>query len=192
MWRRALNGFNESVDATELVEDLRLAENEFEAVPPSYTISVEARIGAASCLANHAAVMYARKQLEQATGLLNRSSALLLEIEYQDPMNPRYLWVLGANRWYAPAAHGGGQAAAIETYMKGLGAARRIPQATADSLDPTWGEAELLMNLAWSNLHKSAPDLKAAESYARAAIKLVPYWHYLRDMLLPQIRERTK
>ena len=33
MWRRALNGFNESVDATELVEDLRLAESEFEAVP---------------------------------------------------------------------------------------------------------------------------------------------------------------
>jgi len=33
MWRRALNGFNDSVDATELVEDLRLAESEFEAVP---------------------------------------------------------------------------------------------------------------------------------------------------------------
>jgi hypothetical protein len=55
-------------------------------------------------------------------------------------------------------------------------------------LEPAWGEPELLMNLSWSNLHKKEPDLKAAEQYARSALALIPNWHYVRDMLLPQIR----
>jgi len=52
----------------------------------------------------------------------------------------------------------------------------------------TWGEPELLMNLAWSNLNRTTPDLNAAEQYAQAALKLVPYWGYVRDILMPQIR----
>ena len=48
--------------------------------------------------------------------------------------------------------------------------------------------SELLMSLAWSNLNRTTPDLTAAEQYAEAALKLVPYWHYLRDILMPQIR----
>jgi len=43
------------------------------------------------------------------------------------------------------------------------------------------------MNLAWSYLNRTEPDLAAAEDNARAALKLVPYWHYVRDILLPQI-----
>jgi len=45
------------------------------------------------------------------------------------------------------------------------------------------------MNLAWANLNRATPDLDAAEANARAALALVPYWHYVRDMLLPQILE---
>jgi hypothetical protein len=44
------------------------------------------------------------------------------------------------------------------------------------------------MNLAWANLNKSAPDVAAAERYAESALKLVPYWHYMRDILIVQIR----
>ena len=43
------------------------------------------------------------------------------------------------------------------------------------------------MNLAWSYLNGERPDLAAAESSARAALALVPSWHYVRDILLPQI-----
>jgi hypothetical protein len=43
------------------------------------------------------------------------------------------------------------------------------------------------MNLAWSNLNKTSPDLAAAKSNARGALALVPNWHYVRDILLPQI-----
>ena len=45
------------------------------------------------------------------------------------------------------------------------------------------------MNRAWSSLHRTTPDLKAAQSDARAALTLVPYWHYVRDILMPQIQE---
>jgi hypothetical protein len=44
------------------------------------------------------------------------------------------------------------------------------------------------MNLAWSNLSRTTPDLRAAEQYAQAALKMVPYWDYVRDILTPQIQ----
>src|ERR1700683_4026489 len=57
-----------------------------------------------------------------------------------------------------------------------------------DPLQPSWGEPELLMSLAWSNLNRTLPDLNAAEQDAQAALKIVPYWHYVRDILMPHIR----
>ena len=48
------------------------------------------------------------------------------------------------------------------------------------------------MNLAWANLNKSTPDLDAAEQYAKSSLKLVPYWHYVRDILLVQIEDAKK
>ena len=44
------------------------------------------------------------------------------------------------------------------------------------------------MNLAYGHLNtKAKPDPDAAECYARQALEIVPYWHYVRDILLPQI-----
>jgi hypothetical protein len=48
--------------------------------------------------------------------------------------------------------------------------------------------AILLMSLAWSNLNRTTPDPNAAGQYAEAALRLVPEWHYVRDVLMPQIR----
>jgi len=44
------------------------------------------------------------------------------------------------------------------------------------------------MSLAWSSLNRATPDVNAADQYAHAALALVPYWHYVRDILLPQIQ----
>ena len=187
MWRSALNGFNDGVDREELLADLELAETKFGQVRPRHSLAVEAKIGTASCLANRAAVLYVRKETAKATDLLNRSRVLMKEMESQAVKNPRYLWVLGANLWYAPPDQGGGQSAAIQTYQLGLPAAR-AGTAPGDPLRPSWGEAELLMNLAWSSLHKSVPDLPAAASYVQSALHLVPYWHYVRDILVAQIQ----
>ena len=62
---------------------------------------------------------------------------------------------------------------------------------TSDPLEPSWAEPELLVNLAWSNLHRTAPDLNSADQCAHSALHLVPYWHYVSDILLPQIQEAT-
>ena len=128
------------------------------------------------------------KNPQRLREILTPASLLVKDAEATAPDNPRLLWVLGPNLWNTPPERGGGQDKAIATYEKGLDAIRAQKGTTNDPLDPTWGEPELLMSLAGSNLNRTTPDLKAAEQYAQAALKLVPYWHYVRDTLMPQIR----
>jgi hypothetical protein len=45
------------------------------------------------------------------------------------------------------------------------------------------------MNLAFANLNRATPDIAAAERHAQSALTLVPYWHYVRDILMVQIRK---
>jgi hypothetical protein len=94
---------------------------------------------------------------------------------------------MGPSLFIAPVERGGGQEKALEMYAKGLELSRKSKGAVSDPLEPSWGEPELLMSIAWSNLNKTTPDLDEAERNARAALTLVPYWHYVRDILLPQI-----
>jgi hypothetical protein len=98
--------------------------------------------------------------------LVAKVGPLLKQAQVDAPNNPRLYWVLGPNRWYAPADRGGGQVKAIELYQRGLELANEGQGRSNDPLDPSWGKPELLMNLAWSNLHKSTPDPQAAGSYA--------------------------
>jgi hypothetical protein len=77
----------------------------------------------------------------------------------------------------------------MEIYQNGLKSVNQRKTLVNDPLEVSWGEPELLMNLARSNLHRTDPDLNAAEQYARQALRLVPEWHYVRDILLPQIEK---
>jgi uncharacterized protein YciI len=191
LWRRALNGFNESADPKDLAEDLERAVREFQQSGEKAPDFMDARIGAASCLSN--LMFLNRKDPARVQELLAQVKALLREAGNSDPGNPRLSWVTGPNLWYAPPGYGGSQEKAMDTYQKGLESAQKLKTTSAtDPLNPTWGEPELLMNLAWSNLHRTAPDVDAAESYARKALDLVPYWHYVRDILLPQIHDARK
>ena len=190
MWRRAFNGTTASSE--ELEEDLTSAAKEFERAIQKDPDFVDAKIGAASCWQNIAALYYVGKDLPHAREYMESSFPLLKEAEAAQPNNPRLLWVLGAYRFYNPPERGGGQAFAIETYEKGLRAARQQASRTHDILKPSWGEPELLMSLAFSNLNRTNPDLTAAEQQAEHALTLVPYWHYVRDLLLPQIRDAKK
>jgi len=179
MWRKALNAFNDSSAMDEIESALNRCIAEFEAAGAL----VDAKVGAASCLQNLA---FVHRKDARGWELLKRSFPLLREAEAAEPDNPRLLWVLGASRWYTPPDRGGGQEKAIETYERGLRAAQKARP--GDRLDPSWGEPELLMNLAFANLNKKSPDIAAAERYAREALRLVPHWHYVRDILLPQIQ----
>jgi tetratricopeptide (TPR) repeat protein len=188
MWRRVINGFNESADPKEQEQDLKQAVDEFDKATAKDTGFVDAKVGAGSCLIILAFGLN-QKDPARVQELVARARPLLKEAEAAAPENPRLLWVLGGNRWYAPPERGGGQDKAMETYEKGLVAARKQKATASDPLEPSWGEPELLMSLAWANLNRTAPDLNAAEQYARSALELVPNWHYVRDILIPQIRD---
>lgn len=185
MWRRALNGFNDSVDRSEIEQDLNQAVSEFDQAVAKDPGFVDAKVGAASSLLS--LVFIHQKEHARVRGFLTRALPLLKDAEAQEPLNPRLLWVLGSNTWYLPPERGGGQDKAIETYQRALKLARENNSRAGDSITPSWGEPELLMNLAWSNLNRRTPDLSAAEHYARSALVLVPHWHYVKDILLPQI-----
>jgi len=189
LWRRAFNGGNES--ANDLEQDLAVALTEFEKASVKDPKFVDAKIAAASCLQNISALRYMGNDLPSAREFMQKSFPLLKEAEVAEPDNPRLLWILGAYRFYNPPERGGGQAFAIETYEKGLQAARRQKSDTNDILVPSWGEPELLMSLAFSTLNEKTPDLAAADRYAQQALVLVPYWHYVRDLLVPQIRKAS-
>jgi hypothetical protein len=188
LWRRALNGFNDGADPKELEEDLTQCVRDFREALVRDPAFVDAKVGAGSCLVNNS-FLNLKTNRTRAGKLFADSMAILNEAFAAAPDNPRLLWVRGANQWYAPPERGGGQDVALATYERGLDLARRQKGRGADPLEPAWGEAELLTNLAFANLNRAVPDLPAAERYAESALALVPYWRYVRDILLPQIRK---
>lgn len=190
LWRSAINGFNETPTPKDLAEDLKAGESEFDAAIQTEAGFADAKVGAASCILLRVFLEGAFsnvKDPERLKQIMARPSQLLNEAQVAEPDNPRLLWVMGPNYWSTPPESGGSQAKAMELYQKGLESIRKNKSSSTDPLNPSWGEPELLMNLAWSSLNRTTPDLPAAEQYARSALQLVPYWHYVRDILLPQI-----
>lgn len=190
LWRRAINGFNETPTPEDLDADLEAASAEFEAALKQAPKFVDAQAGLASCLGMRM-FLHAREQ-EQLRALVPRVRALLAEAEGLEPENPRLLWVRGPTEWWTPPGSppekmDERQAKALATYTRGLEALRHTRRPGGGSLRPTWGEPELEMSLAWSLLNRRVPDLALAEAHARKALALVPSWHYVRDILLPQI-----
>jgi hypothetical protein len=186
LWRRAINGFNESADPKDLEHDLTQAIAEFKESAAKDPAFVDAKVGTISCLGNLAYL--ARGYGDRVQELIAQSSPLVKELRASSPENPRFVWVLGPILWNLPPERGGGQDKAIESYLKGLDAARKSKGTPSDPLEPSWGEPELLMSLAWSSLNRATPDLNAADQYAHSALALVPYWHYVRDILMAQIQ----
>jgi tetratricopeptide (TPR) repeat protein len=187
LWRRAINGFNESADPKDLEHDLTQALADFKESSAKDPAFLDAKVGIISCLGNLAYL--AIGHADRVQELISQSSPIVKELRASASDNPRFIWVLGPILWNIPAERGGGQDKAIENYQKGLEAARKLKGSITDTLEPSWGEPELLMSLAWSSLNRSAPDLNAADQYAHSALALVPYWHYVRDILLPQIQK---
>ena len=185
--------------AGELQQDLQQAISEFEEAITKDPAFVDARVAAGSSMgllmflySNNPALAPEFNDPARMREFLLKAMSYMNEAEAAEPENPRVLWVLGQVRWNLPPERGGDQDKVFETYQKGLKAARERKGTVGDPLMPSWGEPELLMNLAYSNLARSTPDLAAAEQYARAALALVPYWHYVRDILLPQIAAAKK
>lgn len=189
MWRIAVNGFNDSADFHELDESIRMAIKEFDTATLTDFKNTEAKIGGGACRGLLAYLH--REKVPFVQELVQSARTLLQEVELVSPENPRLLWVLGSLYWNTSLEYGGGQDKAIEQYKEGLDNLN-LEGNTVVSLEPTWGKPELLMSLAWSYLNHVSPDPIKAERYAMAALKLVPDWHYMLDILLPQILEAKK
>ena len=183
-WRRAINGFNDSVDPKELEQDLKTALDEFKIALGKDPTFVDAKVGTISCL-GYLAFMN-RKDQTRAKELVGQIMPLVKEATDMAPDNPRLIWVRGPILWNTPPERGGGQNKAIENYQRGLEVCSKI-KASDDVLEPSWGKPELMMSLAYSYLNTTRSDVNAAERCARDALEIVPYWHYVRDILLPQI-----
>jgi hypothetical protein len=188
LWRKAINGFNDNVDKKDLEQDLQQAAEEFDKSASADPAFVDSKIALGSCF-GLLAYSVGKKEAAEQQALVAKSRQALQDAQTAAADNPRLLWVLGPIYWNIPAERGGGQAKAMEAYEKGLEMLRTHKNAANDPLEPSWGEPELLTNLAWSNLNRATPDLNSAERYARSALALVPYWHYVRDILMQQIRD---
>jgi hypothetical protein len=186
LWRSAINGFNDSIDPNELERLLLQAIDEFKEALSSDPTFVDAKVGMISSLGY---VTYIhRKETERAQQLVMQIAPLVNEVKASAPDNPRFIWVLGPILWYTPVDRGGGMDNIIANYERGLAICAKL-KAPDDPLEPGWGKPELMMSLAYTQLTKSPPDVENAERNARAALEIVPYWHYARDLLLPQIAE---
>jgi hypothetical protein len=189
LWRRAINGFNDNVGPQELQADLKQALDEFDDAARKDPNFGDAKIAALSCVSLiGASVRMSTADTARMQDLLAEWKKRRKDAETAAPENPRLFWVLGPDMMFIPPERGGGQAKAIEMYERGLKLIRHHDTNASDVLDPGWGEPELLMNLAYTNLHGTPRDVAAAERYAQEALALVPYWHYVRDFLMPQIR----
>ena len=183
-WRRAINGFNDSMDPKELEQNLKTALDEFKIAMEKDPTFVDAKVGTISCL-GYLAFMN-RQDQARAKELVGQILPLVKEAIDIAPDNPRLIWVRGPILWNTPPERGGGHDKAIENYQRGLEVCSKI-KTSNNPLEPSWGKPELMMSLAYSYLNTTPSDVSAAERYARTALEVVPYWHYVRDILLPQI-----
>jgi len=183
-WRRAINGFNDAVDPKELARDLNSALDEFKAAIELDPKFVDAKVGIISSLgfllfADRQDEARKKERIEQILATEKEASAMV-------PDNPRLIWVQGPILWNSPPERGGGQDKAIANYERGLEICSKI-KTSDDPLEPSWGKPEFMMTLSYCHFNTKPSDLNAAERYARSALEIVPYWHYVRDVLLPQI-----
>ena len=191
LWRRAINGANEKPPPDDLRTDLVAALSDFDRSLVADSKFDDANVGRISCLQFLAFVD--RADPARSRESVSRFVTLFKEIAPRAQDNPRFQWIRGLSDWYTPPGSSPEvvqqhMEKAMATYAHGAELARAQKGSVIDPLDPSWGEPENLMSLAWCSLNKTTPDPQRAEAYARQALALVPDWHYVRDILLPQIQ----
>jgi len=185
-WRDGINAGNETVDPAEMEKLFLAGADEFKAALALDPNFVDAKVGLISCLGH--CVYFHRNEKEHAQEMVKPIFALVSEAKAAAPDNPRLIWVMGPILFHTPPEKGGGIDKVIENNERGLAICSQL-KPPADKLEPSWGKPELLMSLAYEHMTKTPPELDKAEKNARDALAIVPYWHYVRDILMPQIAQ---
>lgn len=188
-WRRVLNGFfNETPMPTDLKDDLLAALSSFKSALVARPDWIEAKVGIVGC--SGSLIFLAGQDKVERDKILEEYVPVVKDLMANGNENPRALWLIGGMQLQAPPPTGGDPVKAASTMQKGLEAARReaLDKAAAPAYEPTWGGAENLMNLAYLYSQGNAQNRALAMAYAEGALVAVPDWHYVRDVLLAQIR----
>ena len=186
-WRIVVNGVSNKMTPDEAQRHLGRAAADFDSSihkKDDFADAYSAAAGVHGWLAayKHADQTAMNQEIEIYKRLLKRS----LELE---PNNPRALWIQAVPYVVLPPERGGNLDRAIELYRKMLDNAGPLKP---ESPLPDWGKVEGMMSLAGAYLMKPSPDVNAAEEQARAALRLRPDWHYVRDILIPKIEAQRK
>lgn len=187
LWRRAINGFNETPTPDDLTADLQNAIARFKASLVRHPEWIEAQLAMVGCWGN--LVYLAGNDAEKRKAIFADSGPTFKFIMANAGDNPRALWIRGGMEFAAPPPVGGDFAKAAATLEHGVACAWREANSNrgAPAWVPAWGGPENMMNLAYMYAHAPKPDRALALAYASGALVSVPEWHYVRDVLLPQI-----
>lgn len=188
-WRRALNGFNEMLTPADLKEDLEAAASSFREALLDQPDWMEARIGVMGCAGP--LLFLAKDDAARRDAILKDYLPVAREVKERAGDNPRALWLIGQSQLGAPPPYGGDVAKAAGIFHHGVEAAlaeARQRPADEPAWVPRWGGAENLMNLAYLYTHSSLANRDLAIAYAEGALVAAPEWHYVRDVLLVEIR----
>jgi hypothetical protein len=190
LWRRALNGFNETPTPQDLEDDLKAGLASFRAALGEKPDWIEARIGMVGC--GSSLLFLAQGDAPRTEAILNDFLPVAREVREKGADNPRALWLTGGAQLGAPPPYGGDAAKAVATFHRGITAALAEGQRTGADEPlwiPRWGGAENVMSLAYLYSHSALTNRDVALAYAEGALVAAPEWHYVRDILWPQILE---
>jgi hypothetical protein len=185
-WRRAVNGFNETPFPLDLEQDLKAGITSFRAALAEQPDWIEAQIGIVGCAGN--LLFLAREDAPRREALLKDYMPVAQVMKEKGTTNPRALWLLGATQ----LGYRGDAPGAVDTFRRGIEAALAEARGAAEDEPvwiPRWGGAENLMNLAYLYSHSALANRSLALAYAEGALVAAPEWHYVRDILWPQILE---
>jgi hypothetical protein len=183
-WRRAMNGANETPAPGDLATDSLLCADEMQRASKADAGFVDARVGEMACLGLS---MFFDPKNAADPARVNRLRALYKDLEASAADQPRYVWAWGMAAFGAPPERGGGPENVIRAYQRALSGMKQGAGRPASPLDPSWGEPELNVNLAYSYFNRPDRDLARAREYVDEAVRLAPNWHYAKDILRPQI-----
>jgi catechol 2,3-dioxygenase-like lactoylglutathione lyase family enzyme len=187
-WRHALNSLNDGAASDSVDRDFEAAIAEFREALVIDPADIEAQIGLAAGLGNRA--YFNMQAPDRFSAFMAELRPLVQQIRRDAPDNPRMIFVASVSLFWTPRDRGGDREQALAMLERGVRLAASRPP-TADTLAPSWGEAELHMLLAWFSLNLAPPDVASALGHGEAALMLRPDWRYVRTNLLPQIRRRA-